>query len=192
MATNATQVLSGTTYPTATNQFYQYGDVIINSAPGPGLPYGWVNVTVGGGYPGTWLPISTGTQFQATVPLTAAQIIAMYTTPVSLIAAPGAGLAIVVNSILFEMTTTATAFTGGGAVSFVYTGGSVSCVTGTITTGTITAGAGTSQTLMGPSAATNGIALPSNTGISITNATQVFAAGTGTAVVKIAYTIVTP
>ena len=43
----------------------------------------------------------------ATVALTAAQIIAMGTTPVALLAAPGAGKAILIDSVLFAMTRTA-------------------------------------------------------------------------------------
>lgn len=126
-----------------------------------------------------------------TVALTAAQIIAMEATPVSVIAAPGAGLAIVVDSILFEMTTTSTQFTGGGAVSFVYHGGSVAVHAGSIPATVVTTTAGTSYTVLGPAVATNGTTVPANTGVDITNATAPFAAGTGTAKVRIRYHIIT-
>jgi hypothetical protein len=126
-----------------------------------------------------------------TVSLTAAQIIAMEAGPVSVIAAPGAGLAVVVDSILFEMTTTSTAFTGGGAVSFVYHGGSVAVHAGSIPASVVTASAGTSDTLLGPAVAANGTTVPANTGVDITNATAPFAVGTGTAKVRIRYHVIT-
>jgi predicted RecA/RadA family phage recombinase len=127
----------------------------------------------------------------ATATLTAANIIAMNGAPVSVLAAPGAGKAIVVNNVLFEITTTSTAFTGGGVVTFNYTGGSVPVHAGSVPAATVTAGAGTTNTLLGPAVAANGTVVPANTGVSVTNGTAAFAAGTGTAKVFIQYRIVT-
>ena len=76
----------------------------------------------------------------ATVNLTAAQIIAMGTTPVSLMASPGAGMAIIVDNITVKMVTTATAFTGGGAVEFRYTNASGAKVTADVAAAVVTAG----------------------------------------------------
>ena len=122
------------------------------------------------------------------VALTAAQIIAMGTTPVSLIAAPGAGLCIIVDNITFKMTTTATAFTGGGAVEFRYTNAAGAKVTADVAAAVITAGAGTSFTnVRGIEASLTGVA---NAPITISNPTAPFAAGTGTAVVSIEYHVV--
>jgi hypothetical protein len=126
----------------------------------------------------------------ATVSLTAANIIAMRTTPVTILAAPGAGKAIIVSAILFEMTTTSTQFTGGGTVNFPYHGGS-NCVPGVILAAVVTTTAGTSNTLLGPDNSTNGLTVPANTGIDITNGSAAFAAGTGTAKVQIWYSVVT-
>lgn len=126
----------------------------------------------------------------ATVALTAANIIAMFTTPVAILPAPGAGKAIIVSQILFEMTTTSTQFTGGGTVNFPYHGGS-NCVPGVLLAAVVTTTAGTSNTLLGPNNGTNGLTVPANTGIDITNGAGVFAAGTGTAKVQIWYSIVT-
>ena len=122
------------------------------------------------------------------VSLTAAQIIAMRTTPVSLVAAPGAGKAIVVDNISLKMTTTATAFTGGGAVEFRYTDGSGTKVSADIASGVVTAGAGTSFTNVRGIEAS--LTLVANAAVVITNASAVFAAGTGTAVVTIEYHVV--
>lgn len=124
----------------------------------------------------------------AVVALTAAQIIAMGTTPVSLIAAPGAGKCIIVDNISFKMVTTATAFTGGGAVEFRYTDASGTKVTADIAGAVITAGAGTSFTnVRGIEASLTGTA---NAAIVIRNGTAAFAAGTGSATLTIDYHVV--
>jgi hypothetical protein len=122
-----------------------------------------------------------------TVTLTAAQIIAMGTTPVTLIAAPDAGKCTIVDNVTFKMTTTATAFTGGGAVEFRYTDASGTKVTADIAAAVITAAAGTSFTnVRGIEASLTGVA---NAAIVISNATAAFAAGTGTATLTIEYHI---
>lgn len=122
------------------------------------------------------------------VTLTAAQIIAMGTTPVSLIAAPGASKCIIVDNISFKMVTTATAFTGGGAVEFRYTDASGTKVTADVAAAVITAAAGTSFTnVRGIEASLTGIV---NAAIVVRNGTAAFAAGTGTATLTIDYHIV--
>lgn len=130
-------------------------------------------------------------QQYATVSLTSANILAMFTTPVSILAAPGAGKALIVDAILFEMTTTSTQYTSGGVVSIVYHGGSVATHSGTIPATVVTTTAGTTNTMLGSPTAANGTTVPANTGIDITNATGVFATGTGTAKVQIWYSVVT-
>jgi hypothetical protein len=124
------------------------------------------------------------------VTLTAAQIIAMKTTPVSILAAPAAGIAIVVDSLLFQMKSTATQFTGGGLVTFIYHGTSI-LVTGSadgVPAATVNS-ATASNNLLSPVQAV--IQPPAATGVDITNATAVFATGTGTAVVTIWYWLYT-
>jgi predicted RecA/RadA family phage recombinase len=129
----------------------------------------------------------------ATVALAAADIIAMNGAPVSILAAPGAGKVIIVDSILFEMTRTSTAFTGGGALNFQYHTTTTSVPhAGTIAATLVTTGgAGTAQTALGPNVGTNGLVIPANEGIDITNASAGFAAGTGTAKVFIKYRTIT-
>jgi hypothetical protein len=123
------------------------------------------------------------------VSLTAANIIAMGTTPVSLIATPGAGKVIIVDNITFKMTRTATAFTGGGAVEFRYTDAAGAKVTADVAAALVTTGgAGTAfANVRGIEASITPVAAAA---IVITNATAAFAAGTGTAVVSIDYHIV--
>lgn len=123
------------------------------------------------------------------VALSAAQIIAMGTTPVELIAAPAAGKAIIVDNLTFKMTRTATAFTGGGAVEIRYTDASGAKVTADVAAALITTGgAGTAfANVRGIEASITPVAAAA---IVITNATAAFAAGTGTAVVSIDYHVV--
>jgi hypothetical protein len=124
----------------------------------------------------------------AVVSLTAAQLIAIGTTPVSLIAAPGAGKCIIVDNVTLKMVTTATQFTGGGAMEFRYTDASGTKVTTDIPAAVVTAGAGTSFTnVRGIEASLTGVA---NAAVVVTNATAAFAAGTGSAEVTIEYHVV--
>jgi predicted RecA/RadA family phage recombinase len=130
---------------------------------------------------------------EATVAITSANILGMNASPVSVLAAPGAGKAILVEGILFEMTRTSTAYANGGAVSFQYHTTTASVPhAGTIAASLVTTGgAGSAQTWLGPNVGTNGLVIPANEGIDITNATAAFITGTGTAKVFIKYRIVT-
>ena len=125
-----------------------------------------------------------------TVNLTAAQIIAMYTTPVQIVPAI-TGKAIIIDSMEFDITRTSTAFTGGGVVAVQYANtaaGAGTATTATIAATVVTGSAGRSITNRIPvnlsdvaSASIVGI------GLYISNQTAVFAAGTGTAIVKVKY-----
>jgi hypothetical protein len=142
----------------------------------------------------TSVPLSSQRMAQAT--LTAAQIIAMYTTPVAIVPAPAAGLAIVVSQITFEMKATATAFTGGGIVVFQFAntahGAGTLVHAGSIPASVVNAGAaGNTLTGLWAASGANGLTIPTATGIFISNQTGVFATGTGTAIVTISYDLVT-
>lgn len=121
---------------------------------------------------------------RARVSLTAANLIAMYTTPVTLIAAPGAGKVIIVKRVYFVVTPTATQFTGGGVVSFKYASGAD--VTATVAAANVTGASATRVIRNAVDCATS-----ANAALQITNATAVFATGTGTAKVDVDYEIVT-
>jgi hypothetical protein len=132
--------------------------------------------------------VSAVTIQHVAVPLTAAQLIAMYGAPVQLIAAGATGTNIVVHHAMFTITTTSTAFTGGGVVEFqigntVHGGGTAT--TATVAASVVTAAAGTSYTTVIPVSYTG----TSATGLFISNQTAAFAAGTGTAIVDIWYSI---
>lgn len=140
---------------------------------------------------GGYKRLDHGETITTEVDLTAAQIIAMGVTPVAILPAPGTGKFYLVERIVPVMTRTSSAFTGGGAVSFQFhtTTTSVphagSMPAAVVTTG----GAGTAQTMLGPAVLTNGLVVPVNEGIDITNAGGAFAAGTGTMKVFITYKV---
>ena len=128
----------------------------------------------------------------AIVPLTAAQVLAMFATPQALIAAPGAGKAIVVDAIAVEFVPGSIAFLAGGAVSINYTAGAA-VHSGTLPAATIIAAALGPKTLtqLGMQTGASGLAAPLNTGLTIGNATAAFTTGNGLVYVYIWYSIVT-
>jgi len=129
------------------------------------------------------------------VPLTAAQIIAMYTTPVVLVAAPGSGKALAVVKVEFKIVRTATVFTGGGAVIVQYdstaNGAGLQACDSTMAAATVTDAAGTAVSVRNGAVLSNLTTTLVNKGLYISNDTAVFAAGTGTATVDVWY-VVTP
>ncbi len=125
----------------------------------------------------------------ATVTLSAAQIFTLHTVPLALVAAPGVGFALCVDLLLFEITTTSTAFTGGGVVAPVYHGATAALTANTVPAAVVTAVAGTSYTLLSLGAPANGLTLTANTGIDLYAASADFAAGTGTGKVIVFYKI---
>jgi hypothetical protein len=126
-----------------------------------------------------------------TVDLLAVDINGMNATPFQLIAAPGANAMILVESLVFEMTRTATAFANGGTVSVEYaTGGDD--VIATIASTVITGAAGTTLTTRVLANLSDiAVANISNKALVITNDTAAFDTGTGTAKVHIGYRVIT-
>lgn len=141
--------------------------------------------------------IAAGTDYSVqhkTVALTAANLIAMYTTPVAILPAPGAGKSILVTKLGFTITRTSTAFTGGGAVIFQYgataNGGGTQALDSTMATTVITGAAGATVTARNGAVISDlAAATIQNAGLYISNATAVFAAGTGTATVDVWYVV---
>jgi len=124
------------------------------------------------------------------VQLAAADLIAMYATPVAIVPAI-AGKAIIVDSMEFDITRSATAFTGGGVIAVQYANtanGAGTATTATIAATVVTGAAGRTITARIPVVQSD-IATASITGIGlyISNQTAAFATGTGTAVVRLKY-----
>jgi hypothetical protein len=129
-----------------------------------------------------------------TVALTAANLIAMYTTPVAIVAAPGAGKSIVITKLVFTITRTATAFTGGAAVIFQYgstaNGAGTQALDSTLASTVVTGGAGTTVSARNGAVISDlAAATIQNAGLYISNGTAAFAAGTGTATVDVWYVV---
>lgn len=133
---------------------------------------------------------SSGVSSEVQVSLSAANILALNATPITLVPAPGAGKVIIVESILLKMVTTSTQFANGGALEFRYTNASGAKVTADIAAAVVTAAAGTSYTSV--AGVTTSLTNVANAAITVNNATAAFITGTGTAVVTIRYRIVTP
>lgn len=125
------------------------------------------------------------------VSLTAAQIIAMGTTPVSVLPAPAAGQAIVVERIMLELNLTATVFNLGGPVHFYYHGQTTEIMSQTIAAATVNGGAGQSVYVLTPAETVGGSVVTPQVGIDITNATSAATVGTGTAVLTVWYSVIT-
>lgn len=178
---SGTAPTAGMTLPTTANTFAA-GCKIINTADGTE----WVNVGTAAA------PVWTG-KGTKTVALTAANLIAMYATPVVVVPAL-AGFNIIVDSVDFDITRTSTAFTGGGVVAVQYAAtanGAGTATTATIAAAVVTGAAGRTVTARIPVVLSD-VATASITGIGlyISNQTAAFAAGTGTANVTVKYHII--
>ncbi|MCI0391687.1 MAG: hypothetical protein MOB07_23325 [Acidobacteria bacterium] len=128
------------------------------------------------------------TTFTRVTVLSAANIIGMFAAPFEIVPAQGANKFIVVESIIFKMIRTATAFTLGGALSFKFAAGATVSPTIAATVVT-TGGAGTEYSHLDKLEAA--LIPVANAGLQITNATAAFATGTGTAEVTVTYNVIT-
>jgi hypothetical protein len=125
-----------------------------------------------------------------TATLSTAQVEAMHGTPITIVPAPGAGLVLIVDSIVVQTKPGATQFTGGGVVTFPYHGTSVLAhgASDDIAAAVINSATGTVNQMSAVGAA---IQPPSNTGLDITNASAAFATGNGSLVVTVNYHVIT-
>jgi hypothetical protein len=118
--------------------------------------------------------------------LTPTQVLTMFTTPVVIIPAPGAGLTIIPYLTVLKIPYAGTAYAGGGVVTISYVGGSA--IGPTYTAGQINVSASTTYS----SGVTNSTSTAAtiNAGIQITNATGVFTTGNSPITIDILYVIV--
>jgi len=121
---------------------------------------------------------------KTTTALTAQNILDMYGAPVQLIAAPAAGKAIVVESVVWDFAYNTTQFAGGGNVSVEYADGTDVCAV--IETANVTSAVDSLVVRPG-----TGVAIDEAAAIQITNATAPFTTGNSTANVTIWYHVYT-
>lgn len=142
-----------------------------------------------------YAPIGSGGVTTATINLSSADILGLFTTPKQLVATPGANKIIIPTSIYLSVTRTSTAFTGGGNVAVRYTDGSgpmahISAIDASYITGS----AGTAVMIPQIAIGVDGVEYATtdfiNQPIVLTNDTGVFADGTGTAEVTISYYVI--
>lgn len=126
---------------------------------------------------------------RVTVQVTSAQLKALHSTAVTLIAAPGAGKAILVNSMFANFVFGTVQYTGGGAIQLQYHGQATNLLISTIAAATIQAAANASL-FFGPASTASGIVVQTNTGIDIQAGTADFAAGDGVLNVTLEYKVV--
>lgn len=131
-----------------------------------------------------------------TVTLTAAQVKALYDTPVQLVAAQGAGKLILIDSILWDIAFVSAQYTAGGAIQAQYGNtvhGAGSPASASIAAATLNAVAASGFLANGSGAATlNAPATVENTGVFLSNATADFATGDSTVTLYVRYRVVTP
>jgi hypothetical protein len=131
----------------------------------------------------------------ATVSLTAANITGMYATPVSILAAPGAGKIIIIDSIQWDYAYSTAQYTAGGLITAQYGStahaGGVVCTLG-IAAATFNGLAANGQLYDVATSFGGANTAVENTAIYMSNATQAFASGSGTVTLYIRYRVVTP
>jgi hypothetical protein len=151
-------------------------------------------ITLGNGlsFNGTTLQISPSITQQATVDLTLTQFLGMYAAPVQLLAAPGAGLMNIVDSMFINLAFGSAALVGGGAVGAQY--GATAHLAGVAASSTeaatdyTSASASTMFRIGGGLATGAPTASAINTAVYLSNATAAFTGGTGdTFVVTVNY-----
>jgi hypothetical protein len=187
------------------NQANTFQTIILGAAVASNLTWTWplTDATVPAGATTTAIPMSSNAAgvlsfsntglIYATGTLTAGNINSMFTTGIQLIATPGSGKAIIVQNFILEIIG-ATSFAAGGVVYLNYstTGHGttlasqimpVTAVTAASSNNTIASALGMISNTVTPAA--EGVQLVStsvaNQPVCITNATQLFTTGTGTA-----------
>lgn len=133
----------------------------------------------------------------ATVSLTAAQILGMYAAPVELIAAPGNGNLILIDSILWDIAYDSAQYAAGGAIQAQYgatVNGAGPAASGSLAAATLNAVAANDFLSNAGSAGILNVSRTAslNTAVYLSNATAAFTTGNSPATLYIKYRIVTP
>lgn len=136
---------------------------------------------------GAWAPQSV---ISTSVTLTSAQLKALHGTPVTLLAAPGAGFMYVPKSIVYEYNFLTTAYTLGAAGNFVINQGAVAVNTAFVSTGFIDQTVSKIALAPIPALASTSVTSLSNQAISVTNSSATeWTLGLGNVVITLTYAI---
>lgn len=171
------------------------GDVLIGNPTGSAADVEEITLGAGLVFNGTTLTVDPLFDNHASGTLTSAQLEAMYATPISLIAAPGSGKAIIVDKFELEYVYVTTAYaTNAGSAQLTY-GSSAHAAANVASLGVAFTGL-TDQTASTTSAAGGSLVGLANTAISnvavyISNTTAALATGDGTAKWNIWYKVIT-
>lgn len=133
----------------------------------------------------------------ATVALTAAQVNGMYDTPVQLIAAPGAGKLILIDSILWDIAFVSAQYDAGGAIAAQYGNtvhGGGPAASGSLAAASLNGVAASGFLSNAGSAGLLNVAASAseNTAVYLSNASGAFTTGDSTVNLYIKYRVVTP
>jgi hypothetical protein len=173
------------------------GDATISNAGALTIAAGAVTGTKIASHTVDYANIALDVAATATVALTAAQVNGMYATPVQLLAAPGSGKLILIDSILWDIAYGTTQYAAGGAIAAQY-GNSVHgagpAASGTLAAATLNAVAASSFLSNAGSAGLLDVASSAalNTAVYLSNASAAFTTGDSTVNLYIKYRVVTP
>lgn len=141
-------------------------------------------------------PSGSGPVTQARVALSSAQLLSLFSSPVPIIAAPGAGKAIIIIQVVYSLTFGTTAYTGGGTAALRYgtdVTGLLAESSSSVAPNAFKAAAVSTLTLDLTSIGTSARAasLVNNMPITLVQATSDFTGGDGTGSVTVDYVTVT-
>lgn len=154
----------------------------------------WLQVNRSGS---NWSLVNDGSPLSATVSLTATEILGMYAAPPLLLAAPGAGKLILIDSMLWDVAYDSAQYAAGGAIAAQYGAtihGAGPAASGTLAAATLNAVAANSYLSNAGSSAVLNVAKTAaiNTAIYLSNATAAFTTGNSPVTLYVKYNVVTP
>ena len=120
------------------------------------------------------------------VTFSSAQLLALHTTPITLVAAPGTGKTIIVDEVIWKTTYATSAYTGSNAIEIRYTDGSGSKVSADVPAAVLNISSGT-QSYISRGAS---VAYTTNAAVVAVVPAADPAAGAGTATATVKYRIV--
>jgi len=169
------------------------GDVLLGNPTGSAANYEEVTLGNGLSFASTVLQLDTNYLNYAEVTISAAQFNGMYAAPMLLVAAPGANTLLVFDKLVLEQTYGSAAFAAGGVVGVQYDStadGAGVIASSTLSAATFFVTASTTYA-MGAASAALPFSTTVNKGLYLSNLTQAFTTGTGSAfTAKIWYKIV--